>query len=214
MNNNQAVQDAVDFAEADLAVSQIQEGLDGARKRSGERLPELSEAMGMESRSSRSPEADESIPIYNRLDGTSSESPIYMLRNFLRRRFAEENWIPEKFWGQRVFTIHAAEAPVMAEGSVLCDFNPESPSYTYVVTAGVSHIRCTKHNLQSEYEKRRHQASYHESANKAVVEYRAITEQRTRDDAMMELLSKLSDREETPAPKRGRPKKDEDGATE
>ena len=195
--DNQMVNDAIQFAEADMAVEEMQEALIAASARSGETLPELNTALAQAgagaSVTKRSPEADQMVTIYNRMDGTASQAPVYMLRSFLRRRFAQENWIPEALWKTRVFTIKKGEAPVQQAGAILCDFNPESPSYAYVNAAGVSHIRCSKNNIPSQFEKNRHMRSYHQSAAAAVEEFRTTAQQGARDDAMMALLTKLVD---------------------
>jgi hypothetical protein len=214
----QLIEDAVNKAEADLSMDEVTEALgERSKSRSGEAMPELSKEMGMTATTKMSPEADEMVTMYSRLDGTPSVVPIYMLPSFLRRRFQSENWIPEEMRKTRVFTLKASEAPTMKQGEYLCDFNPDSPSYAYVNAAGVSHIRCNKSNIPSLFEKKRHQNSYHSSASQAVDEYREITEQGARDDRMASLLERLVEREEAPVAttaKVGRPKKETNAETE
>ena len=210
---NERLQDEIAIAEAEALADTIQETVAEGKISGSSILDKIrSGELMAESKFEASEEADTWVTLYNMSDGTGSTVPIYMARNFLRRRFPQENWIDKALWGKRVFTPNAHEAPELKPGTFKCRLHPESGEREFMDMIGLHGKSCNKSNITSGYEVEQHMSHRHrvELGTIERAEQRASTlEDKAATQALLERLVAVQENVEV-KPTRGRPRKDND----
>lgn len=145
----------------------------------------------------------DTVDVFNRFDGTKSEVLVSMLSKQLRKRFPRDPGIPQRFWGQRAFSIEPP-ADVIAKPQLKCWLHAEHEKRDGLNAIGLSARFCTKSNIPSEMDVRMHVQRKHPQ------EYRIINEsierisrdedralQRQQVEAMMKLAANAAGIEQT-----------------
>lgn len=185
-------QDQIDTAQAAALAEELAAAASGKINfDAGALLEKIQERPDLEARVAS--DADDYATIYDNWRGNASTIPIYMLAKKLRQRYPHESTFPQRLWGKPVFSL--TRTVEFVPGTNMCWFHSLSPFREEMDEIGYRGNECTKDNIPTEIEAENHMMHKHSREWDAITRHRTLKRADSQNNAMMELLKALVERE-------------------
>ena len=185
-------QDQIDTAQAAALAEEIAAAASGKINfDAGSMLERIRDRPDVEQRVTS--DAEDMVTIYDNWKGMASTVPLYMLAKKLRQRYPNESTYPANLRGKPVFSLRPTVTPTV--GEYKCWFHPESPMREEMDEIGYRGNECPKSNIPTAIEAENHMMHKHSREWAGIERYRNAKRADASNNAMIELLRTLVERE-------------------